>query len=195
MANVIKFPTMLTGLLESRHERCIQMVDDVCRQVDNYSGLPQEQKYVFKYRGRARVKVIKNITSSRYLIGDTPVVELKIDEYKSGLSDLYLDEGNQVSHDVSDTDKLGSRFNYALLYPFVQDNDGRYENRWLVIVYDTPDKISDDIINTVKCVVSQILKFPFKYIMPREFIDGDLIPKVEVQFSVLENAENQNVAL
>lgn len=131
----------------------------------------------------------------RILGGSTPVVELKIDEYKCGLTDMYLDEGNQNPRDISDTDKLGSRYNYALLYPFIQDTDNGYTNRWLVVIYDTPDKMSDDIVNTVKCVVGQILKFPFRYIIPRDFIEGSIVPKIEVQFSNLENGENQNVTL
>ena len=65
----------------------------------------------------------------------------------------------------------------------------------LVVIYDTPDKMSDDIVNTVKCVVGQILKFPFRYIIPRDFIEGSIVPKIEVQFSNLENGENQNVTL
>lgn len=195
MANSIKFPTMLTNVLDSRHERCAQMVSDVCNLVTNYSGLPINEKFVYNYRGRARRKVIKNISTSQFMIGPTPVVELEIEEYKCGLSDLYLDEGNQVPHDITDTDKLGSKQNYALLYPFVQDNNGVYENRWLVIIYDTPDKVSEDIVNTVKCVVSNIFEFPFRYIIPRDFVNGNRIPKVEVQFSVLENGEDQNVSL
>ncbi len=195
MASNIKFPTMLTGVLETHHDRCVQMVDDVCKQVLAYSSIPADQKYVYKYRGRDRTKVIKNISTSTYNIGSTPVVELKIDEYKCGLTDMYLDEGNQNPRDISDTDKLGSRYNYALLYPFIQDTDNGYTNRWLVVIYDTPDKMSDDIVNTVKCVVGQILKFPFRYIIPRDFIEGSIVPKIEVQFSNLENGENQNVTL
>ena len=63
MANSIKFPTMLTNVLDSRHERCAQMVSDVCNLVTNYSGLPANEKFVYNYRGRARRKVIKNISS------------------------------------------------------------------------------------------------------------------------------------
>ena len=55
MANSIKFPTMLTNVLDSRHERCAQMVSDVCNLVTNYSGLPANEKFVYNYRGRARV--------------------------------------------------------------------------------------------------------------------------------------------
>ena len=101
MANSIKFPTMLTNVLDSRHERCAQMVSDVCNLVTNYSGLPANEKFVYNYRGRARRKVIKNISTSQFMIGQTPVVELEIEEYKCGLSDLYLDEGNQVPHDIT----------------------------------------------------------------------------------------------
>jgi len=76
MANSIKFPTMLTNVLDSRHERCAQMVSDVCNLVTNYSGLPANEKFVYNYRGRARRKVIKNISTSQFMIGKTPVVEL-----------------------------------------------------------------------------------------------------------------------
>lgn len=50
MANSIKFPTMLTNVLDSRHERCAQMVSDVCNLVTNYSGLPANEKFVYNYR-------------------------------------------------------------------------------------------------------------------------------------------------
>lgn len=77
MASNIKFPTMLTGVLETHHDRCVQMVDDVCRQVLAYSSIPADQKYVYKYRGRDRTKVIKNISTSTYNIGSTSVRDKK----------------------------------------------------------------------------------------------------------------------
>lgn len=52
MANSIKFPTMLTNVLDSRHERCAQMVSDVCNLVTNYSGLPANEKVYHHYSVR-----------------------------------------------------------------------------------------------------------------------------------------------
>ena len=36
MTSNVKFPTMLTGVLDTHHDRCVQMVEDVCRQVLAY---------------------------------------------------------------------------------------------------------------------------------------------------------------
>lgn len=108
---------------------------------------------------------------------------------------MFLEYSGNNHKDIMPEDKLGTTKNYALLYPIIRDCNNQTENRWLVIVYDTPEKIGSDIMDTVKNVVNKILELPFKYVIPIDYSNGDTYPKVEITYTCLENNEDQNVHL
>lgn len=192
----IKFPTLNTGETGSHYASYADMINEVFQKVMDYSSLPADQKHKVSYRGRSQIKVIKNIATSRFQIGEVPAIRLEIEEYKTGLNDMYIENASdQDRHDISQRDKLGTVKNYALMYPIIKREENTYKNIWLVIIYDTPDKNSDDIMNTVKVVVEKILEYPSGYIVPLDYSQNHTYPYVEVTYTTIENNEAQNPVL
>lgn len=194
MALKIKFPTLITSNLTTHHSRTQLMIDDVTNMIENYNNRAPEQKLRIPYRGKSKSKVIRAIHTTFYNIGMERCIQICVEEYKEGYSDLYYQTGNNPQVDINPEDRLGSTRNYALLYPLVEHRQENV-NRWLVVVYDTPDKDDSDIIGTIKYTVNKILEFPFTFVIPSVLQGIQNVPKIEVSFATLENIDNEQYAL
>lgn len=194
MALKIKFPTLITSNLTTHHSRTQLMIDDVTNMIENYNNRAPEQKLRIPYRGKSKSKVIRAIHTTFYNIGAERCIQICVEEYKEGYSDLYYQTGNNPQVDINPGDRLGSNRNYALLYPLVEHRQQNV-NRWLVVVYDTPDKDDSDIIGTIKYTVNKILEFPFTFVIPSVLQGVQNVPKIEVSFATLENIDNEQYAL
>ncbi len=194
MALKIKFPTLITSHLQSHHQRTQQMIDDVTAKIDRYNNLRPEDKLRIPYRGKSKSKVIRAIHTTLYDIGQEHCIQICVEEYKEGYSDLYYQTGNAPQVDINPNDRLGSNRNYALLYPLIEHRQ-QNTNRWLVVIYDTPDKDDSDIIGTIKYTVNKILEFPFTFVIPTVLQGQPNVPKIEVSFATLENIDNEQYAL
>lgn len=194
MAYKIKYPTLITGELATHYQQYNQMITDIVNNINNYNNRTPEQKLNIPYVGKRKVKVIKHIHISQYLIGQIPSVQICIEEYKEGYDDLYLQQQGANSVNITPGDKIGSNKNYALLYPIIEQRQPAI-NKWLVVIYDTPDKDDSDITHTVKYVVRKILDFPFKFVIPLALNGQRVIPKIEVSYTTIENIENEHFAM
>ena len=121
-------------------------------------------------------------------------IQICVEEYKEGYSDIYVKKGENPEFNINPDDRIGSNRNYALLYPLIEHRQS-IVNRWLVIIYDTPDKDDSDIIGTIKYTVNKILEFPFTFVIPSILQGQANVPKIEVSFSTLENIDNEQYAL
>lgn len=194
MTQIIKFPTLITDELSSHHTRYEDMRTDVGNIINNYNNRGINDKLHIPYRGKSKKKVIKHINYDSVNIGDVPTIRICVEEYKEGYDDLYHEQhDNGNIQTISSEDKLGSDRNYALLYPFIDGNNNR--NRWLVVIYDTPNKDDNDIITTISWTIKKIFEFPCKNVMPSAFNGIPVIPKIEVSYVNVENEENENIVL
>lgn len=191
----IKFPTLVTGELQTHHHRLADMVTDVINKIDRYNNRSDDQKLRIVYFGKNKKKVIKHIHTSEYNIGQEPVLQLCIEEYKDGYDDVYLKKPNQNEQALTPADQLGSDKNYAFMYPISEDKNGFRINRWLVIIYDTPNKDDADLTHTIKNTISKILEFPFKFVIPYGDTKGRIYPRVEVTYTTILNEDNGNIEL
>ena len=194
MALKIKFPTLITSNLVSHHQHTQQMINDVTAKINRYNNLRPEEKLRIPYRGKSKSKVIRAIHTSPYDIGQEHCLQICVEEYKEGYSDLYYQTGNDPQVDINPRDRLGSNRNYALLYPLIEHRI-QSVNRWLVVIYDTPDKDDSDIVGTIKYTVSKILEFPFTFVIPSVLQGQPTVPKIVVSFATLENIDNELYAL
>lgn len=194
MAYKIKYPTLITGELATHYQQYNQMIADVVNNINNYNNRTPEQKLNIPYVGKRKVKVIKHIHISQYLMGQIPSIQICIEEYKEGYDDLYLQQQGANNVNITPGDKIGSNKNYALLYPIIEQRQPAI-NKWLIVIYDTPDKDDSDITHTVKYVVRKILDFPFKFVIPLALNGQRVIPKIEVSYTTIENIENEHFAM
>ena len=194
MALKIKYPTLITSDVGSHHRQYANMLEEVNNKINNYNNRAPDDKLRIPFPGKSKVKVIKYIHTSRYKIGQRPSIQICIEEYKEGYEDLYLQQQGNQNVTISPNDKIGSNKNYALLYPIIEQNHPA-TNKWLVVIYDTPNKDDSDINHTVRYVVRKILDFPFKYVIPTAMNGQRIIPKIEVSYSTIENIENEHFVL
>lgn len=195
MAYKIKYPTLITSELPTHHQLPEQMVDDLRGEINAYNRRGADEKVTILFRGKSKVKIIKSIDPSYTTIGRVPCVLICVQEYKMGQEDLYVQkEGTEDEDPIHSNDHIGSNKNYALLYPLV-DLRAVPGNKWLVIIYDTPGKEDTDIVNTIKNVVNKIFHFPFRYVVPMAINHQQVVPKIEVTISKVENVDNDQYIL
>lgn len=191
---LIKFPTLITSELESHFAQFDQMIQNVVNEINHYNNRAPEDKITIPYRGKSKTKCIKSINPINYTINNIPSIIICVREYKQGYNDLYY-QNNANLVNLTPDDKIGSDENYALLYPIIERKNSIWTNKWLVIIYDTPNKDDSDIINTIKYTVSKVLSFPFKFILPTAISGDRVIPELQVTYVEIENNENENFIL
>lgn len=190
----IKIPSLIISEMEQHYNNYNGMVQDVMNKIDSYNNRHPSDKIQMPYRGKTKRKTIKHIHTARYVIGNVPTIQLCIEEYEDGQGDMYIEKrGEHLS--VLSQDKVGSSKNYALLYPFIENRDGISFCKWLVLIYATPDKDDSDIINTVKIVVTKVLGFLFKYVLPTNVNGNRIVPKLEVKYTTIRNIDNEQLDL
>ena len=191
----IKYPTLITSVLDSQHEQCISLRRDIITQIDSYNNLSGDEKLRIPFRGKSKFKVIKNINYDCCNIGQLQSIIICVEEYREGFDDLYLQKDQNPEVSINPCDRIGSSKNYALLYPVIEQSHDRWTNRWLIVIYDTPNKDDSDIINTIKYTVNKIFNLPFKFALPNALNGNGIIPEIEVSFSNLENENNEHIAI
>ena len=197
MANLtIKIPVMVTAPLELSCGTCAEMVTKLETALKDYNDLPTDHKVVVQYRRKMKRKIIKYIDLTKFSIGDVPVVMMRVEEYKVGLDDLYVQPHGSQAQTIQENDRLGSNQNYALLYPLLTfDDDGCLVNRWCAFVYDDPSKDDADIKNTIKTVLTRILLYKVQTVLRTSVADelrkAGVIAQLKATFVSMENVENE----
>lgn len=75
----IKFPTLITSNLPTRHLRSQQMLDDVTSKINQYNNLAADHKLRIPYRGKSKSKVIRCIHPTYYDIGQEHCIQMHSD--------------------------------------------------------------------------------------------------------------------
>ena len=191
----IKYPTMISSILESHHQQYVMLCQDVVRNIDQYNNRANEGKLRIPFRGKSKSKVIKYIHHNLCNIGQRQSIIICVEEYKEGYNDMYVKKDQNPEVEISSNDRIGSSKNYALMYPIIEQSNNNWTNRWVIIIYDTPNKDDSDIVNTIKYTVNKIFNLPFKYVLPVALAGQNVIPKIEVTFVNLRNEDNEHIAI
>lgn len=195
---IIKIPVMVTAPLEIVYTTCGEMVDSLQLALDRYNNLPIEKRIVVQYRKKIKQKIVKGIDSTRFNIGNVPVVIIRAEEYKTGLEDLYVEHVGTDTQLIQNDDKLGSSQNYALLYPLLTfDDNGDPVNRWCAFIYDDPSKDDADIKNTIKTILTRVLLFKVKTVLRSSVVEelrrAGVVAQLKETFVSIENVENEEL--
>lgn len=191
----IKYPTLITSILSSHHNQFVALRQDIINSISAYNNLSASDKLRIPFRGKSKNKVIKHIHYDLCNIGQVPSIIICVEEYRDGFDDLYLQQIHSQQVSINPADRLGSSKNYALLYPIIEPTGTDWHNQWLVVIYDTPNKDDSDIINTIKYTVNKVFNLPFKFALPVTYQGDRTIPKVEVTYVSIENADNMHMVL
>lgn len=195
----IKVPVIITDFLENPQDNFDSMIDAVIAQIESYNNLPLNNKYVVQYRKKLKCKTLKSIDYYKYSFDGIPSLVVKVSEFKTGINDMYI-EKKGISDSVSNTDKVGSDYNYAVLYPLISfDDDGNPRNRWCAFVYDDPGKDDADVKNTIKMFLTKVLKLKVKSIQRQgakdNILSSQIIPSVKVSYVTKRMGHGENIEL
>jgi hypothetical protein len=172
------------------------MITDILSGVDAYNNLSMGGKIRVPYRGKSKVKIIKGIEAETMTIGDTQSLLLCVEEYKEGYDDVYLEKkGVGLRVNLQNNDQIGSQKNYALLYPIIEEKENGPSNKWLVVIYDTPNKDDLDIVHTIKNTLFRAFDFKFKDVLPVSLDGVRSFPKIEVTYTTLEQCDEDSLTL
>lgn len=200
----IKVPIYISSILGDAIYSYPDMCQRIERLIEAYNNRTPEEKLSVTQRTKLKQKVIKFIHFDRYGFGENnsiPALLLRIEEYKRNNKDLYIENSNTLEQrDIALEDKIGSNYNYVLLYPLIRycDNGG-VENRWGAFVYNDPSKEDKDIKTTVYSVLSKILGLSVKMVI-RETTRQKLrrthtFPKVTANYVIVDNRPQDQTTL
>lgn len=202
MANfTIKVPVIITAPLDNPQRTYNNMVQQVTDTITNYNNSPIDQRVIVLYRKKLKRKTIKSIELINNTLPDgTPVILMRVEEYKTGHNDVYLQRQAAQEASVDSADQLGSKKNYALLYPLIIfKNDGTVINRWCVFVYDDPSKDDLDVKNTIKTVLTRILRYKVKSVLASSVAEkinqAGGVQQIKASYVTLQNDNNEDAVL
>jgi hypothetical protein len=114
-------------------------------------------------------RVIDEIMLTQSAFGDTPYLILQISAYNSNIEGQIIKKEKVLN--IEQADKVGSNKNFMLLYPQISITDDVKYCNWVVLVYDDPDKKTDDNISNAKTLMRYVLDAPIKNIKLKKFIE------------------------
>ena len=76
----IKYPTMISSILETHHQQYSELRQDIVNLADNYNNRANEEKLRIPFRGKSKSKVIKNINYDFCNIGQRPSIIICVEE-------------------------------------------------------------------------------------------------------------------
>lgn len=200
----IKVPIYISSPLEDpvdSHPGMCQRLEEL---ISAYNDRRPEDKLSVTQRTKLKQKVIKYIHTDKYTFDvedeNTPALLLRIEEYKKNNKDLYIESPTATAaRDITPEDKIGSNFNYVLLYPLLRYNGNDIENRWVAFVYNDPSKEDIDIRTTIYSVLSKILGLSVKMVIreatKRRLAITPSFPKVTASYVLVNNFPNDRVEL
>lgn len=196
MPLTIKFPTLITQPANEGFDNQLAMITNATGIFERYNNRQENELLSIPTRGKTTMKVIKEVNAARMDLGQDHCLLIRVEEFKNGYDDMYLKSAHLPERDIVSTDKIGSRYNYALMYPYISNDDnGNNINRWVVFIYATPDKNDNDLINTIKYTISRILQKTFANKLDKDLSTIQTFPFVSVLLTNAENVDNEDIEL
>lgn len=197
----IKIPVYVSEIIESPSsdvfETYVEMINRAINLIDNFNQKPEDDKMVLGKRYKCKIRTIRSIDYTKAQYGDVPVLLLQISEHRTGITDMFVESIEKKQ--VTSTDKVGSDYNCALLYPIINHSGLDYSNNWLIFVYSDPGKDDFDVMTTVKAVLKTALNLKIQHVKSHkaneEIRRVGIIPKMAVQYVTVTNEDNSRIEL
>ncbi len=152
------------GMFDFTYDDMIQLAKSKINDHNQLSG-----SIVTGIRNKTKKRIIDNVNISEFKSGKIPYLLLQISAYNSNFEGQLVKKKSIMP--IEQSDKIGSTNNYVLLYPQLSVNDDVKYYNWIVLIYDDPNKNSDDNISNAKTLMRSILKTPIRNIKLKRFIN------------------------
>ncbi|MCG9899095.1 MAG: hypothetical protein MH132_03760 [Hydrotalea sp.] len=144
-------------------------------------------------RSKTIKRIIENIILTKGKFGKIPYLLLQVSAYNSNIEGQIIKQNDIL--EIEQTDKIGSNKNFILLYPQITVLKEKKYCNWIILVYDDPNKNSDDNIANAKIVMNSILDTPIKNIKLKKFIEelkqADLRPVIDLTLTSINFNEDE----
>ncbi|WP_264509964.1 hypothetical protein [Flavobacterium sp. N1719] len=143
-----------------------------------------KEKNVVLTTGKRNKTTTRNIDEVKYEkvnFGNDLALLLKITSFSSNLFDGFIEKDTRIKLDKND--KIGSEHYYAIIYPHIFGIEKR-EYKWIVFVYEDPNKENSEIVSSVKIVLKNVLNIVSVNIKLPDFISRVKNLKDSVELSM-----------
>lgn len=180
--------TQTSGLFKYSYE---DMIDYVKKKIDSYAET--DKNITAKKRNKPRTKEINSITYKEHNFADIPALLVRMNACTTNNYDMYIERDERM--DVGKTDKIGSENHWLLLYPQIKGLDSNnYSVFWLIFVYADPNKEFDDITNSAKLFLKNILNLKFRNIKTPDVLkdikNKNFVSELQVKYTSITTDEN-----
>jgi hypothetical protein len=160
------------------------MMAFIIKKIDEHNAV--QKKIVSQQRKKTKQKEISNITYVHQSFNDTPALFVKMNAAITNLYDTYIERDELI--ELGKKDKVGSENNWLLLYPQIKGTDpNHYICYWLIFVYADPHKEFNDITQSAKMFVRNILELKLKNIKTKDVLTElkkiGSTPELKVRFT------------
>lgn len=142
---------------------------------------------------KTRKSGIDNITFSKHYLGKQPVLLVKFNYFDTNLNDVYVQTSKMI--ELQAQDKIGSENNYFLLYPEIIGFGHEKKYRWLIFVYEDPNKDRYVVTSGTKIVLHKVLKISTCNLKSADLLEKmrkmQTIPEIAIRLFSTEYDENE----
>jgi hypothetical protein len=132
-------------------------------------------------RNKTTTKNVNEVNYEKINFGSDSALLLKITSFSSNLYDGFIEKDTRIQ--LNKNDKIGSEHYYAVIYPHIFGLEKR-EYKWIVMVYEDPNKENNDIVTSIKLVLKNVLGIVSVNIKLPDFIERLKSIKESVELSM-----------
>ena len=189
----IKVPVYTTEIIEETNSlfgiSYSEMIDTIKSKIKNFKS-----ELSFENRNKTKKTVIHKVEYSEHNLGLTPCLLLQISAYSTNLYDGYFEAEEKIQFQVKD--KIGNETNFMLIYPVINGiSQNNYTRYFLILIYEDPNKDSNELTKISKNVVNKILNIPIQNIKLSTILDEiqsiSTVPELQIRYYGINNADNE----
>ena len=132
-------------------------------------------------RNKTTTKNVNEVNYEKIKFGSDSALLLKITSFNSNLYDGFIEKDTRIQ--LNKNDKIGSEHYYAVIYPHIFGLENR-EYKWIVMVYEDPNKENNDIVTSIKLVLKNVFGIVSVNIKLPDFIERLKSIKESVELSM-----------
>lgn len=132
-------------------------------------------------KNKTTTKNVNEVNYEKINFGNDSALLLKITSFNSNLYDGFIEKDTRIQ--LNKDDKIGSEHYYAVIYPHIFGLEKR-EYKWIVMVYEDPNKENNDIVTSIKLVLKNVLGIVSVNIKLPDFIERLKSIKESVELSM-----------
>lgn len=142
------------------------LIDNLISKISSHNS--KKQVLTSAKRNKTTTRNIDSINYEKVNFGEDEALLLKITSFNSNLFDGFIEKETRIK--LNKNDKIGSEHYYAIIYPYIFGIEKR-EYKWLIFVYEDPNKDNIEIVSSVKIVLKDVLGIVPVNIKLPDFID------------------------